>query len=62
MNLVSYHGFMKKPNSTVILNFWYILVNYYLAKGFAVLGKKSKQLSSFHNDVKLIIHAIDKQK
>ena len=34
MNLVSCHGFMKKPNSTVILNCRYFLINDYLAKVF----------------------------
>ena len=34
LNLVSYHGFTKKPNSTVILNFQYCLVNNHLSKGF----------------------------
>ena len=37
MNLVSYHGFIEKPNSTVILNCQYCLVNKYLAKGFLLL-------------------------
>ena len=37
MNLVSYHGFIEKPNSTVILNCQYRLLNKYLAKGFLLL-------------------------
>ena len=59
MNFVSYHGSMKKPNSTVILVCRYRLVNHNLTKGFVVLEDNSKQLSSVMNDVKLIIHVID---
>ena len=62
MNLVCFHGFMEKPNSTVVLNFQSYLVNYYLAKQFVIIDHNYKQLSSFPNDVKLRIHAIDKQK
>ena len=36
LNLVSFHRFMKKPNSTVILNFRSRLVNNYLEKGFYI--------------------------
>ena len=32
LNLVYCHGFMKKPKSTVLKNFRYLLVNNYLAK------------------------------
>ena len=35
LNLVSCHGFMKKPNSTVILNFQTRLINNYLYKVFS---------------------------
>ena len=59
MNLVSCHGFIEKPNATVILNWWYPLVNNYLAKGLFIIENNSKQLSSLPNDVKLIIHGID---
>ena len=62
MYLVSCHGFTKKPNSTVILNLQSCLVNYHLEKGFIIIKHNSKQLSSALNDVKLRIHAIDKQK
>ena len=51
---------MKKPNSTVILNFRSRLVNNYLAKGFCMIENYSKQNSMLPNDVKLIIHLIDK--
>ena len=61
INLITCHGLMKKPNSTVILVCQYVLVNYYLAKVFVILEHKSKQWSSVPNDVKLIIHAINKQ-
>ena len=60
MNLKSCHGFMKKPNSTFILNFRYCLVNKYVEKGFFIISNSSEQLSSVQNDVKLRIHAIDK--
>ena len=60
LNLVSCHGFAEKPNSTVILNFQYLLVNNYLEKGFFTIVNNSKKLSSIMNDVKLRIHAIDK--
>ena len=62
MNLISCHGFRKKTVPTVILVCQSRLVNYYLAKGFVILEHNYKQLSSVPNDVKLIIHAIDKQK
>ena len=58
LNLVSCHGFMEKPNATFILNFQYLLVNNYLAKGFFIIEKESKQLSILLNDVKLSIHII----
>ena len=55
LNLVSCHGFMEKPNSTVILNFQYRLVNNYLSKVLFIISNNSKNLSSLPNDVKLII-------
>ena len=62
MNLVSCHVFTKKHHSTVILLFQSHLVNYYLAKSFVIIKQNSSNLGSFPNDVKLIIHVIDKQK
>ena len=62
MNLISCHVFTKKPNSTVILVCHSRLVNYYLLKGFVINEHNYKQLIIFTNDVKLIIHAINKQK
>ena len=59
MNLVSCHGFVLKPNSTVILNFRSRLVNNYLSNRFLIIEHNSKQLISRPNDVKLIIYAID---
>ena len=50
---------MKKPNSTVILNFRYRLVNNYLEKGFYIIEKDSKQKSMLPNDVKPRINVID---
>ena len=43
LNLVSCHGFMRKPNSNVILNCRYCLINNYLAKGFYIIERYSKQ-------------------
>ena len=60
MNLVYCHGFMEKPNATVILTFRYHLVNNHLAKGFFTIEKNYNQLSVLTNDAKLRIHAIDK--
>ena len=57
MNLVSCHKFTKKPNSTVILNCRYCLVNNYLEKGFFIIANNSKQLIILPNDAKLIICA-----
>ena len=45
LNLLSCHGSMDKPNEIIILNFRYCLVNNYLAKGFSIIKKDSKQLS-----------------
>ena len=59
LNLVSCHGFMKKPNSTMILNYLSCLINIYLAKGFYIIENGSKQLVKLPNDVKLIINLID---
>ena len=59
LNLVSCHGFTKKPNSTVILNCRSCLLNNYLAKGFYIIEKYSKQKIMLPNDVKLRIHVID---
>ena len=42
LNLVTCHGFVKKPNSTVILNFRSRLVNNYLSKGLYIIEKDSK--------------------
>ena len=39
LNLVSCHGFMKKPNLPVTLNCLSRLVNNYLAKGFYIIEK-----------------------
>ena len=59
MKLVSCHGFMKKPNSTFLLNFQSRLVNKYLSKGLFIIEKYSKKLILLQNDVKLRIHVID---
>ena len=58
LNLLSCHGFMKKPNSTVILKCQSRLINNYLAKGFYIIEKDSNQLSFLPNDVKLRINVI----
>ena len=59
LNLVSFHGFKEKPNSTVVLNWLSCLANNYLAKGLFIIENNSKQLSSFLNYAKLRIHAIE---
>ena len=50
---------MEKPNTIVILNLLYSLVNNYLVKGLFIIENDSKQLIILSNDVKLIIHVID---
>ena len=60
LNLVSYHGFMKKPDSTVIINCLYFLVNNYLSKKIYIIERNSKQLSMLPNYLKLGINFIDK--
>ena len=60
LNLVSCHGFMKKPNSTVILNFQTRLINNYLSKGFSIIEHNKNQLSLIPNDVKFIINLINR--
>ena len=59
LNLLSCHGFMKKPNSTVILNCRSRLVNNYLEKVFYIIENDSKQKSMIPNDMKLRINVID---
>ena len=56
LNLVSCHGFMKKPNSTVILNFRTHMINNYLEKGLYIIERGTKQLSLKPNDVILRIN------
>ena len=55
INLISFHGFMKK-NSTVVLLFRTWLVEYFF-KTFVILQYNSKQLSSVPNEGKQIILA-----
>ena len=62
MNIISCHGFMRNTNSTDISVCRYLLVSYYLEKGLVIREYNSKNLISVPNDVKQIIHAIDKQK
>ena len=62
LNLVSSHGFMKKPNSTVITNYQSRLINNYLAKGFPIIEQNTMQLSLIPNDVKLRINLINQLK
>ena len=59
LNLVSCCGFIKKPNSTLILNCQTCLINNYLSKGFSIIEHKTKQLSLLTNSVKLRINMID---
>ena len=53
---------MKKPNSTVILNLGYLLINNYLSKGLSIIKQNTKQLSLLPNYVKLRINLIDQLK
>ena len=59
LNLVSCHGFMKKPNLTVILNFLSHIVNNYLEKRFYIIEYDSKHLIMLPNDLKLRVYVID---
>ena len=59
LNLVSYHGFTKKTNSTVILNFQTRLNNNYLYILFSIIEQNTKHLSLLPNDVKLRINLIN---
>ena len=59
LKLVSCHGLMEKPNSTVILNYQYRLVNNHLEKGFYIIKKELNQESMPPNDLKLRINVID---
>ena len=59
MNLVYFHGFMKRRNSTVILNCQSHLMNNYLSKRFYIIEKNSNQLSMLPNYFKLRINLID---
>ena len=59
LSLLSCHGFTEKPNSTVILNIRYRLVNNHLSKGFFIIKKNSKHLSILPNDMKFIIRYIE---
>ena len=61
LNLVSCHGFMRKPNSTVILNFQSRLIENCLAKGFHIIEKDLKQLSLLPIDMKLIFNIMNQR-
>ena len=62
LNLVSYHGFMMKSNSNVILNFQSCLINNYLSKGLFIIEQGSKQFNLIPNDVILRINLVDQLK
>ena len=59
LNLVSCHGFMKKPNSNVILNFQNRLINNYLSKRLSIIEQNTRQFIFLPNDVKLMINLIN---
>ena len=59
LNLAYCCGFMKKPNSTVILNCRSCMIKNYLVKQNQIIEKDSKYLSLLPNDFKLIINIID---
>ena len=50
---------MKKPNSTVVLDFLSRPMDNYLEKWFYIIEKYSMQKSMLPNDVQLIINMID---
>ena len=52
---MSCNGSLKKPNSTVILNFRTRLIKNYVSKGFYIIERGTKQLSLIPNDVRLRI-------
>ena len=62
LNLVYCHGFMKKPNSTVILNCQSLMINNYLSKVLSIIEHNTKQLILPPNDVKLRICLVDQLK
>ena len=62
LNLLSCHGFMKKPNSRVILNRWSRRINTYLSKGFSNIEQNTKQLSLIPNEVKMRTNLVDQLK
>ena len=43
LNLVYFHGFMKEPNSTVILNYRTRLINNHLSKEFSIIEHNTEQ-------------------
>ena len=49
LNLLSCHGFVNKPNSTVVLNVQSRLINNYLAKVFYIIENYSKQTLCFQS-------------
>ena len=59
LNLLSFHGFIKKPNPTVLLNFWTCLINNYLSKGFFIIEQNKNQVSFLPNAMKLRMNLID---
>ena len=62
LNLVSFHEFMLKSNSTVILNFRSRMINNYLSKGLFIIDWSSKQLKLIPNDLILRINLVGKLK
>ena len=59
LGLVSCHGFMKKEDSTVILNCRTHLINNYSSKGLSIIEQNRNHLSFLPNAVKLIFNLID---
>ena len=56
LNLVPCHGFMRKPDSAVILNLLSRLINDYLSKVLYIIEKGSNKLSLLPNYVRLRIN------
>ena len=57
MNFMSFHGFLRKINSVVILKFPKRMLEYYSEKGFAILECNYNDLEKLSNEVKQIIYS-----
>ena len=60
LNLVYFHGFMKKQNPTVILNLQTPMIKNYLSEGLYIIEQGIKQFIFLPNDVILRINLNNK--